>query len=338
MTKALILRESEDGKVSSAIETIDRDFLSPHEKSGITKPVWVEIAYSTLNYKDGMVIKGIGKLVRSYPHVPGIDFVGTVTDSAHEDYKAGDKVVLTGWRVGEFHKGGLSQLACVDGSWLVPLPTSLSEFESMTVGTAGFTAMLAIHLLEQQGLSPNSASLPVLVTGATGGVGSFAVSLLSRLGYKVAGVTGKPQSEAYLKQLGCSEIIPREALSEPVKRPLEKEAFSGAIDAVGGEMLGRVLAQTVYGGSVAAIGLAGGNQMSGTVLPFLLRGVRLIGVDSVMCPTPTRIACWKRLAELMPKDHLEEMVTKISLDQTPDYANKLLKGEVQGRVVVDLNQ
>lgn len=335
MAKALILNEDENGKVTHSFQEITADDLpSPDE---VSDDVLIKVNYSTINYKDGMVINGIGKLVRSYPHIPGVDFTGKVLKSHHSDYKEGDEVVLTGWRVGEFYKGGMSGLARVSGSWLVPLAKGLTQLEAMTIGTAGFTSMLAIHKLEEQGLTPQNATKPVLVTGASGGVGSIAVILLSKLGYKVTAVTGKAESSDYLKSIGANEVILRETLNEPSKRPLEKELWSAVIDSVGGVMLARVLAQTTYGGSVAAIGLAGGSQLSGTVLPFLLRGVKLIGVDSVLCPTATRNICWNRLAALMPKDHLKKILTLAKLEEAPDYANKILNGKVQGRIVIDIN-
>ena len=270
MTHALILNEDEDRKVHASVKAVSPADLPDPDGKG--RDVLVKVKHSTINYKDGMVVKGIGRLVKSYPHIPGIDFAGEVMESNHPDYQAGDEVVLTGWRVGEFFNGGLSNVARVNGDWLVPLPQGLSAAEAMAVGTAGFTAMLAIHQLEQQGLTPNG-DLPILVSGATGGVGSIAVSLLHHLGYQVTAVTGKASAKDYLTMLGANSIIMRETLNEPEKRPLEKECWAGAIDAVGGVMLSRILAQTQYGGSVAAIGLAGGNQMAGTVLPFLLRGV-----------------------------------------------------------------
>ncbi|MFK7867419.1 MAG: MDR family oxidoreductase [Alphaproteobacteria bacterium] len=334
MSKAIRLTEDDQGKIHHHFDDISAsDLPSPEGKQ---QDVVVKIHHSTLNYKDAMVVNGIGRLVKSYPHIPGIDFAGEVLESHHKDYKAGDKVLLTGWRVGEFFNGGLSGLARIDGDWLVPLPDGLSMAQAMSIGTAGFTAMLAIYLLEQQGLSTN-ANLPVLVTGASGGVGSIAVSLLSHYGYDVAAVTGKPQAAEFLTKLGATQIVNRDELNVASKRPLEKENWAAAIDAVGGVMLARVLAQIAYGGSVAAVGLAGGSSLSGTVLPFLLRGVRLIGIDSVICPRETRNICWQRLASDLPKSTLEAVTTHIHLEQVPEYTKSILEGGVQGRIVVDMD-
>ena len=249
--------------------------------------VTVAVEYSTVNDKDGLCLSSGGGLVRNYPHIPGIDFAGTVESSADNRYKPGDKVVLTGWRVGEAWWGGYSLKARVKADWLVPLPAGLSTLDAMAVGTAGLTAMLSVIALEKHGLTPSDN--PVLVTGAAGGVGSVATAILANLDYKVAGVTGRPETADYLTALGASEIILREEINETVKRPLEGERWSGCIDAVGGAMLARVLGQIAYGGSVASVGLAGGAGLLATVIPFLLRGVNLLGIDSVMRPYADRV-------------------------------------------------
>jgi acrylyl-CoA reductase (NADPH) len=297
--------------------------------------VTVRVTHSTLNFKDGMVLNGIGKLARDFPHVPGIDFAGTVEDSDHPDFAAGDQVVLTGWRVGEWYWGGYAELARVKGDWLLPLPDGLTRQRAMAFGTAGFTAMLAILDLEAHGLAP-ADDVEVLVTGAAGGVGSIATACLARAGYKVAAVTGRAETHDYLRDLGAAEILDRSELNEPSKRPLEKERWAGCVDAVGGTMLGRVLGQMRYHGSVASVGLAGGNSFEASVLPFLLRGVNLLGIDSVLCPNDTRKQAWARLARDMPLDKLDALTRTAALEELPDLGKQILKGQVQGRVVVAL--
>ena len=278
---------------------------------------------------------GIGRgLVRTWPHVPGIDFAGTVLDSADGRYKSGDKVVLTGWRVGEAHWGGYAEKARVKADWLVPLPAGITSRTAMAVGTAGFTAMLAIMALEDHGLKPGQG--PVLVTGAAGGVGSVATAILAHLGYEVAAVTGRPETEAYLRDLGASRIVARADLAETVKRPLESETWSGCIDAVGGAMLARVLGQMKYGASVAAVGLAGGTGLPATVIPFLLRGVNLLGIDSVMQPFANRQRAWDRIARDLPMEKLEAMIRPAGLADLAALGAAILKGDVQGRVVIDV--
>ncbi|MGH1455091.1 MAG: acryloyl-CoA reductase [Paracoccaceae bacterium] len=298
--------------------------------------VLVAVKYSTVNYKDGLCLspKG-GGLVRKYPHVPGIDFAGVVEESTDPRYKAGDAVVLTGWRVGEAHWGGYGQKARVRADWLVPLPDGLDARQAMAVGTAGFTAMLAVMALEDHGLKPGQG--PVLVTGAAGGVGSVATAILAHLGYEVAAVTGRPETGAYLRDLGATQIVPRADLAEAVKRPLESETWAGCIDAVGGEMLARVLGQMKYGASVAAVGLAGGAKLPTTVVPFLLRGVNLLGIDSVMQPYDNRLRAWKRVATDLPMEKLEAMVHPAVLADLPQLGADILAGQVKGRVVVDVN-
>jgi acrylyl-CoA reductase (NADPH) len=296
--------------------------------------VTVRVTYSGLNYKDGMVINGIGRLVRNYPHVPGIDFAGIVEDSDSDRYKPGDQVILTGWRVGEAHWGGFAGKARVDSNWLVPVPEGLTDKQAMAIGTAGFTSMLCIAALEDRGLTPDAGT--VLVTGAAGGVGSIAISILAKRGYIVAASTGRAEQADYLKSLGASEIIDRAELSETSKRPLEPEKFAGTVDTVGGTTLARVLAQTAYGRSVAACGLAGGANLECTVLPFLLRGVNLLGIDSVMQPYDKRITVWQRLVEDLSMNSLDGLTEEISLSELPEAANDILKGQVRGRLVVKL--
>jgi acrylyl-CoA reductase (NADPH) len=274
-------------------------------------------------------------LVREYPHVPGIDFAGTVESSDDARYGAGDSVVLTGWRVGEVHWGGYAKKARVNADWLVPLPNGLSSRQAMAVGTAGFTAMLAVMALEDHGLKPGQG--PVLVTGAAGGVGSVATAILANLGYEVAAVTGRPETEDYLRDLGATQIVPREGINETVKRPLERETWAGCVDAVGGNMLARVLGQMKYGGSVSAVGLAGGAGLPATVIPFLLRGVSLLGIDSVMQPYDNRLRSWERIANDLPMDKLEAMIHPATLGDLPALGKDILKGQVKGRVVVDVN-
>ncbi len=295
--------------------------------------VLVDVAYSTVNYKDGLCIGPGGGLVRNYPHVPGIDFAGTVESSADDRYKPGDKVVLTGWRVGEVHWGGYAQKARVKADWLVPLPTGLDTRQAMAVGTAGFTAMLAVMALEDHGIKDG----PVLVTGAAGGVGSVATAILANLGHDVAGVTGRPETADYLTSLGAKQIVAREELNETTKRPLEAETWGGCVDAVGGDMLARVLGQMKYGASVSAVGLAGGAGLPATVIPFLLRGVNLLGIDSVMQPLENRKRAWDRIASDLPMDKLEAMIEPAVLSDLPALGKDILKGQVRGRVVVNVN-
>ena len=327
--KALLVEKAEDGTISRSVQEIEESRL-PAEGD-----VTVRVLYSTLNYKDGLCLTGGGGLVRDYPHVPGIDFAGEVEASSDPRYKPGDQVALTGWRVGEVWWGGYAEKAKVKADWLVPLPAGLSAKDAMAVGTAGFTAMLAVMALEAHGLKPGGK--PVLVTGAAGGVGSVATAILAKLGYEVAAVTGRPEQEAYLKDLGASAIIPRADLAEPTKRPLDRESWSGCVDAVGGAMLGRVLTQMSYGGSVAAVGLAGGASIDGaTVIPFLLRGVNLLGIDSVMQPYENRLPAWERIAKDLPLAKLQAMTQMASLGDLVDLGPAILKGDVKGRVVVDL--
>ncbi|WP_372830798.1 MDR family oxidoreductase [Pontibacterium sp.] len=327
MFKALVLNEVE-GKTVSAVESLELDALPAED-------VLVEVDYSSLNYKDGLAVTGTGKIIRNFPMVPGIDLVGTVVESASDDYHAGDKVVMTGWGVGENYWGGYSQMARMKPEWLVHLPEGMEPRKTMEIGTAGLTAMLCVMALEDGGVLPTSG--PVIVTGAAGGVGSVAVSILAGLGYDVAAVTGRPETEAYLRELGATMILTREEMAEK-SRPLERQRWAGAIDTVGDAILARVLAEMNYSGVVAACGLAGGFKLPTTVMPFILRNVRLQGVDSVMCPVARRQEAWGRLQRQLPDSALGEISELISLDQVDDYANRIVNGQIRGRVVVDLKK
>jgi acrylyl-CoA reductase (NADPH) len=296
--------------------------------------VTIKVSHSTLNYKDGLAITGKGPVVRKFPMVPGIDLVGEVEESSHPDYKVGDAVLLNGWGVGEGHWGGLAQKARVKGDWLVPLPSTFTPAQAMSIGTAGYTAMLCVLALERQGVKPEDGE--ILVTGAAGGVGSVAISLLSRLGYQVVAATGRPDDAEYLKSLGAVDIIERSQLSEPGK-PLAKERWAGAVDVVGSHTLANICASTRYRGVVTACGLAGGMDFPSTVAPFILRGVTLVGIDSVMCPREDRLEAWERLAKDLDMSKLEAISQEIGLSEVIPMGEKLLKGEVRGRLVVDVN-
>jgi len=323
--RALIVDKDEAGATHASVREIGEDRLPDGD-------VTVAVEYSTLNYKDGLCLTTGGGLVRTYPHVPGIDFAGVVESSADPRYKPGDRVVLTGWRVGEVWWGGYAEKARVKADWLVPLPEGLTTRQAMAVGTAGFTAMLAIMALEDHGLKPGNG--PVLVTGAAGGVGSVATAILAHLGYEVAGVTGRPETADYLRDLGATRIVAREEIAETVKRPLETETWAGCVDAVGGPMLARVLGQLKYGGSAASVGLAGGAGLPATVVPFLLRGVNLLGIDSVMQPYENRVRAWGRIARDLPFDKLEAMIQPAKLEDLPALGAAILKGQVKGRVLI----
>ena len=327
--KALVVEKSAEGVISATVQQIGEDRLPAGGD------VTVVVAYSTLNYKDGLCVTGMGGLVRTFPHVPGIDFAGTVEASADPRYKPGDKVILTGWRVGEVWWGGYAQKARVKADWLVPLPHGLTARQAMAVGTAGFSSMLAILALEAHGLTPEKGE--VLVTGAAGGVGSIAINLLKARGYDVAAVTGRPEAEAYLREIGAKRVIARADLAEVSKKPLEAETWAGCVDAVGGAMLARVLGQLRHGGSIAAVGLAGGTNLLASVIPFLLRGVNILGIDSVMQPYGKRVAAWARIASDIDKDTLEAMIVPATLADLPKLGRSILKGDVRGRVVVDVN-
>ena len=328
MFNALVVNKNDEGKTSAAVQHISLDDLPDGD-------VVVAVDYSTVNYKDGLCIGPGGGLVRNYPHVPGIDFAGTVETSNDPRYKAGDKVVLTGWRVGEVHWGGYAQKARVKADWLVPLPAGLTTRQAMAVGTAGFTAMLAVMALQDHGLTAGSG--PVLVTGAAGGVGSVATAILANLGHEVAAVTGRPETADYLTSLGATQIIARDEINEVTKRPLEAETWAGCVDAVGGPMLARALGQMKYGASVAAVGLAGGANLPATVIPFLLRGINLLGIDSVMQPFDNRLRAWERIATDLPMDKLEAMIQAATLSDLPQLGADILQGQVKGRAVVDVN-
>ena len=327
MFNALVVEKTESG-THAAVREISYEDLPAGD-------VTVTVEYSTVNYKDGLCIGPGGGLVRNYPHVPGIDLAGIVENSDDPRYKEGDAVVLTGWRVGEKYWGGYSQKARVKADYLVPLPKGLSTRQAMAIGTAGFTAMLAVIALEDHGLRPGQA--PVLVTGAAGGVGSVATAILANLGHEVAAVTGRPEAADYLKELGATEIVARSDINETTKRPLEAETWSGCVDAVGGDMLARVLGQMSYGASVAAVGLAGGAGLPTTVIPFLLRGVNLLGIDSVMQPFENRERAWARIANDLPMDKLEGMTTSATLADLPRIGKDILKGQVRGRIIIDVN-
>lgn len=327
--RALVLNTAEDGKeVLPEFKDLSINDLPEGD-------VLVRVAHSTLNYKDGMILNGLGRLVRQYPHVPGVDFAGEVVDSSDARYKAGDKVILTGWRVGESHWGGYAQMARVKADWLVPLPDGLSTEQAMAIGTAGFTSMLAVMALEEQGVSPDQDG-EILVTGAAGGVGSVAISILSHLGYRVVASTGRPENADYLKHLGASDIVDRAALAEAPNRPLLSERWLGAIDSVGSTTLAHMLAEMKYHGVVAACGLAGGPDLPATVIPFLLRGVRLIGIDSVLCPYEKRVRAWQRLVIDLPAKRLGEATETVPLSAILPYGEKILKGGVRGRLVIDV--
>ena len=324
--RALVL-DQQDKSVSASFKNLTTEDLPEGD-------VLVRVKWSTLNYKDGMILNGLGRLVRSYPHVPGVDFSGEVVSSIDRRYKPGDEVILTGWRVGEALWGGYAQYARVKADWLVPLPNGLGADQAMAIGTAGFTSMLAVMALEEQGVSPDQDG-EVLVTGAAGGVGSVAVSILAALGYRVAASTGRAETHQYLRDLGATTIVDRNELTDTSK-PLLSEKWVGAIDSVGSSTLAHVLSEMKYHGVVAACGLAGGPDLPATVIPFLLRGVRLIGIDSVMCPYDYRVKAWERLARQLPTDHLSAATTKVALSEILPWGEKILKGQVKGRVLIDV--
>ncbi|MDR6861082.1 MDR family oxidoreductase [Variovorax guangxiensis] len=326
MFKGIVVEKDADGYRASVSE-LDEGRLPAGD-------VTVQVEYSTLNYKDGLAITGKGPVVRSFPMVPGIDFAGVVQQSAHPDFKTGDRVVLNGWGVGETHWGGLAQRARVKGDWLIPLPQRFGSKEAMAIGTAGYTAMLCVMALERHGLKAGQG--PVLVTGANGGVGSFAVALLAGLGHHVVASTGRPEESEYLHRLGAAEVIDRKELGEPGK-PLQKERWSAAVDSVGSHTLANVCAQTRYGGAVAACGMAQGLDLPASVAPFILRGVSLLGIDSVMRPKADRLAAWDRLAQDLRGPILEDIAAEISLSEAIDAADRLMRGKIRGRVVVNPN-
>jgi len=325
--KALRLHKSDEGAPKLEFEQLTEADLMDGD-------VTVRVAYSTVNYKDGLSITGAAPIARKWPITPGIDFSGEVESSTHAKFKAGDRVVLNGYGVGEGHDGGYAQMARLPGDWLVKLPDSISNADAMAVGTAGYTSMLSVLALEKQGVTP--AKGPVLVTGAAGGVGSVAIAILAKLGFEVIASTGRTEEADYLKGLGASQIIGRDELSEP-GRPLGKERWFGAVDPVGSHTLANVLAQTMYGGAVAACGLAQGPDLPATVMPFILRGVTLAGIDSVMAPMALREEAWSRLATDLDLVKLNAMTTQAGLGDVPGLAQSILAGQVRGRVVVDVN-
>lgn len=324
--RALVVDES-GGSRRVEVRDVPVSDLPPGE-------VLVRVAYSTLNFKDGLAVTGKGKILRSTPMAPGIDFAGTVVESASPQFKPGDQVVLTGWGVGERHWGGYSQLNRVKADWLVPLPEGMSLRQAMAIGTAGFTAMLCVQALERHGVKPGGRQ--VLVTGAAGGVGSVAVALLARAGYQVVAATGRLQEEEYLKSLGAASVIDRAVLTAP-GRPLETERWAGAVDTVGGAVLGGIFRSVAYYGVVAACGNAGGSEFTTSVFPFILRGVQLIGVESVMAPPEQRREAWARIACDLPGELIDRLTEVIPMAAVPEYSETITRGQVRGRIVVDVN-
>jgi acrylyl-CoA reductase (NADPH) len=323
--KAIVIEKAESG-TKAALADFDEVNLMDGD-------VTVAVEYSTLNYKDALAVTGKAPVVRRFPMIAGIDFAGTVEASSHAAWKPGDKIILNGWGCGETHLGAYGGKARVKGDWLVPLPKSMSAREAMAIGTAGYTAMLAAMALEGHGLTPERG--PIAVTGAAGGVGSVAIAILAKLGFTVHAVTGRPAEADYLKALGASEIIERKELAGPPK-PLAKERWAGAVDAVGSATLANLLSMTRYGGAVAACGLAGGMDLPTSVAPFILRGVCLYGIDSVMCPIERRREAWKRLETGLDRQKLAAMTREIGLSEVPEAAVALLAGQVRGRIVVKI--
>jgi len=323
--KAFVIEKGEGGTVAAL-----KDF---DEADLIDGDVTVRVEYSTVNYKDGLAVTGKAPVVRRFPMIAGIDFAGTVENSTHPDWKAGDKVVLNGWGTGETHLGAYAQKSRVKGDWLVRLPGAMTARDAMAIGTAGYTAMLAVMALERHGLTPQSG--PIAVTGAAGGVGSVAIAILAKLGFTVHAVTGRSQEADYLKGLGAAEIVKREELAGTPK-PLAKERWAGAIDSVGSATLANLLSMTRYGGAVAACGLAGDMDLPGSVAPFILRGVCLYGIDSVMAPLARRCEAWKRLEKDLDRQKLAAMTTEITLEQVPEAAKRIISGQVRGRIVVKI--
>ncbi len=326
MFNAIVIDKNDDGQ-SVALTRVDEANLPEGD-------VLIDVAYSTLNFKDGLAITGSSPVVRSFPMIPGIDLAGTVRESTHADYKAGDKVVLNGWGVGEAHWGGLAQVARLKGDWLVGLPDAFDEKQAMAIGTAGYTAALCVDALVDHGVTPDQGE--VLVTGATGGVGSVAIALLKAAGFTVAALTGKPDEADYLKGLGADRIIDRAEMGEKGK-PMQRETWAGVVDTAGSFTLANACAQTKYGGAVAACGLAQGFDLPATVMPFILRGVSLLGVDSVMAPKARRLKAWDRLARDLNPAVLESIGQEITLSEAVDTAKKFMSGEVRGRYIVDVN-
>lgn len=324
--KAIRIDKADKGTIATLTQFDDVEFMDGD--------VTVAVEWSTVNYKDGLAITGKGPVVRRFPMIAGVDFSGAVVDSTHPDWRPGDKVICTGWGLGETHLGAYAERARVKGDWLVRLPDGLSGREAMAIGTAGLTAMLAVIALEKYGLAPKDG--PMIVTGAAGGVGSVAVSLLSKLGYHVVASTGRVSEADYLRSLGASEIIGRTELSGPAK-PLAKERWAGGIDSVGSTTLANILSMTQYRGAIAACGLAGGMDLPSSVAPFILRGVCLLGIDSVMCPIPLRKAAWERITKDLDRSKLSEITHEISLDQVIETGLKILAGQIRGRLVVKIS-
>jgi putative YhdH/YhfP family quinone oxidoreductase len=327
-TVKAIVAEEVDGKVRASLKEISTNDLPAGD-------VTVRVAYSTLNYKDGLAVTGTTKIARRLPMVCGIDLAGTVEESSSANYKPGDQVVITGWGLSESHWGGFAQKQRVKSEWLVPVPKEFSLKQAMAIGTAGFTSILSVMAIEQLGVKPGEHE--VIVTGAAGGVGSVAVAILAKLGYKVAASTGRAELGDYLKSLGATTIVERATLEKPSGRPLDSERWAGGIDSVGGETLASVLRGTRAGGAVAACGLAGGGNLPTSVYPFILRGVNLLGIESVMCPKPRRLEGWQRLARDLPLAKLDAMTTVEPMSKVPQLAQEILKGQVRGRVVIDVN-
>lgn len=328
MFRALVVDKVDGGVVADL-----RDLEEAELPDG---DVTVEVAYSTVNYKDGLAVTGRGPVVRKYPMVPGIDLAGTVLESRHPDFSPGDAVVLNGWGVGESHWGGFAGKARLRGDWLVPLPAAFTPAQAMAIGTAGYTAMLCVLGLEHQGITPERGD--VIVTGASGGVGSVAVAVLGKLGYRVLASTGRPEEADYLRHLGAAEVIDRKDLSSPSKRPLGSERWIAAVDCVGSHTLANVLASTRYGGVVTACGLAQGMDLPASVAPFILRAVTLVGIDSVMATKDLRLKAWSRLASDLAVDKLETMTAEVGLGGVPQVAQDILAGRIRGRVVVDVKR
>ena len=321
-----LLLEQQDGKTLASVQTLDESRLPEGD-------VTVDVHWSSLNYKDALAITGKGKIIRNFPMIPGIDFAGTVRTSEDPRFHAGQEVLLTGWGVGENHWGGLAEQARVKGDWLVAMPQGLDARKAMIIGTAGFTAMLCVMALEDAGVRPQDGE--IVVTGASGGVGSTAVALLHKLGYQVVAVSGRESTHEYLKSLCASRILPRDEFAE--SRPLEKQLWAGAIDTVGDKVLAKVLAQMNYGGCVAACGLAGGFTLPTTVMPFILRNVRLQGVDSVMTPPARRAQAWQRLVADLPESFYTQAAKEISLAEAPKFAEAIINNQIQGRTLVKVN-
>lgn len=325
MFKALVLNQQDNNTVAS-IEQLDESTLPAGD-------VIVAVDYSSLNYKDGLAITGKGKIIRDFPMVPGIDYAGQVISSSDDRYQPGDSVILTGWGVGENHWGGMAEKASVPANYLVSMPAGLDGRKAMIIGTAGLTAMLCVMALQDAGITPEKGE--ILVTGASGGVGSVAITLLDQLGYQVVAASGRPENSDWLKSIGADRVIDRAELLEPA-RPLEKQLWAGAIDTVGSKVLAKVLAQVDYQGAVAACGLAGGFDLPTTVMPFILRGVKLLGVDSVMCPIEQRMQAWNRIAELLPESFYSDAAKEVSLDAVPELAEAITNGQVTGRTLIKL--